>query len=172
MSTNTRNTKTQPEFVTGKLTEKFFYGQFLDWVCHIESDMTTSGYGTAKCIYHMNGNAEDREDGTDFLVHGLRDYANVRIDVTRNFSGKDFTREFKKLALMSNILNARIRFGIRTGNCHKKFTTPVIVVGFEPVDPEKPFDVLKTSSTKSFQLIMDRVNMLNLFVAEHPEKFA
>ena len=71
----------------------------------------------------VSGTEMDTRKGTDFLFNG------IPIDVTYNFFGKDNMTIIEDSYTLP--LGVTVKFGIRYGNNRSRFTTPVLVVGFQ-----------------------------------------
>ncbi len=66
---------------------------------------------------------EDRKLGTDAFIYGLP------CDFTCNFAGKDHMTALETNVPLPGI--GTVRFGVRTGNRHVQFDTPVLVIGVD-----------------------------------------
>lgn len=68
----------------------------------------------------------DTAEGTDLF------WNRIRTDVTSNFSGKDHMIRLSGAysVLVPYIGEVEVEYGIRTGNSHRMFNIPVLVVGF------------------------------------------
>lgn len=69
------------------------------------------------------GTAADLFEGTDCKIWGLP------TDFTYNFTNKDHMTVLKNSVDL--FCGVRVKFGVRTGNGHADFDTPVLVIGFE-----------------------------------------
>lgn len=128
-----KNIKNNSGYRSGKILEQWFYTTAVQFAY----DSLYNRELANEAVYWSNGNAEDLQDGTDFIVKGLEVMPEpVRLDVTLNPRDKDHTSWFKGWSEVS-AKNLRILFGIRTGSNKSKFDFPVLVIGFEALDPKK-----------------------------------
>lgn len=73
-------------------------------------------------ILNCGDSVMDREQGTDFMCGDLR------LDVTTNFSGKDFMPFIYESDIELSCVH-NLKFGVRFGNIHGDFPKPVVVIG-------------------------------------------
>ena len=91
---------------------------------------------------------QDKMKGTDFFVLG------VPVDVTLDLDNKRHTKISKDIEI--DLLVAKVRFGVRFGNGHVKFDTPVLVIGFDTLLDRN--DVLSIASFISNSKFVEILN--------------
>lgn len=69
------------------------------------------------------GTELDKFQGTDVVCCG------IPMDITHNFSGKNHTIKVPNETIDAGYVD--IKFGVRTGNDHRMFRHPVVVVGID-----------------------------------------
>ena len=121
-----------PNLPVGKKFEK-------NMTAIVRKKYTERGLGNQ--IQVMIGTTVDFKKGTDLFIE------NVPVDLTTDFSGKDYTEMIKVPSNMQfRICGIEIKFGIRYGNACGRFQTPVLVIGIDAT----PFEIEKVY--KSFMM--------------------
>lgn len=97
--------------------------------------------------FHSTINTElDTKAGTDFILLG------IPVDVTLNFSGKNYTTKVGQVSFKFG----DVEFGVRYGNGHCQFETPVLVVGFNMDIPRQYIERSIDQMNSKMQLILER----------------
>ncbi len=107
--------------------------------------------GTLRYFKEVSGTDLDTKQGTDLFVDG------IPVDITSNFSEK---RKMITLEDEVDVNGTAIKFGIRLGNGHITFKTPVMVVG---IDASASFlnsymDIIISEFAAKVDQIMDIIN--------------
>ena len=109
--------------------------------------------------YEDVNDEEDAYEGTDFMFMGYR------VDVTYFFSGKDNTTT---LVAKPSFIGSDLKIGLRTGNSHRVFDEPVIVIGFDLPDNKDVrhllnVDAITTAYKEKMNFIVDYLSSDDFF---------
>lgn len=107
-------TKNDYKHTSGAEFEDLFGGEMFDALRRKYREMNEQ-------IYHVSTIEEDTHEGFDYVFMG------TRTDLTLNFSGKDHL--VARDVIMTVPGFGDIFVGIRVANPHKRFSTPVMVLG-------------------------------------------
>lgn len=112
----------------------------------VEKVGTFSAKKWGKCFHSTINTEMDTKGGTDFVLLG------IPVDVTLNFEGKNYMSKIGSLSFDT----ANIHFGVRYGNGHCKFETPVLVVGFNMNIPRQYLERTIDTLNGKMQEILER----------------